>query len=72
MIKLMIDLRVTPALLQRVTTKMRVTDVNFESVMNGPATNLVWTREPVVGLSQKFSNLYYMFGATNLDLSQRK
>ena len=51
MIKLMIDLKVTPALMQYVTARMGAKDTAFEEAMNGPATNMIHTGEPVVGLS---------------------
>ena len=44
LIKLLIDLRVTPALLQQVTGKMNVENVKFDTAMNGPASNVVWSR----------------------------
>lgn len=74
MIKLMIDLKVTPSLLRCSTSLFAKDTQELKSLLclNGPSTDVIKTREAVVGRSKKFVNLYFMFGFNSASLEYRK
>lgn len=74
MIKLMIDLKVTPPLLRASTSLFAKDAGELRSLLylNGASTDIIRGRQPVVGRSRKFINLYYMFGMSTPNLAQRK
>ena len=74
MIKLMIDLQINPPLLRCSSSLFAKDAQELKSLLclNGPSTDVIWTREAVVGRSRKFGNLYYMFGISSANLAYRK
>jgi len=74
MINLMIDLKVTPLLLRCSTSLFAkdATELKNLLCLNGPTTDVIRSREAVVGRSRKFINLYYMFGINSASLAYRK
>lgn len=74
MIKLMIDLKVTPPLLRASTNLFAKDAAELKGLLclNGPSTDIIRGGEAVVGRSRKFDNLYYMFGMSSANLAYRK